>query len=136
MEVVGELKCAKCKTEASEEDLIKTSKSHRRDGSVKQIYWCRPCNAERFKRYYHNNKERVRAIIYKSIEKHKEKQKAREMLNWHVNSGKVKKPDTCENCNVKDIIQGHHPDYSKPLEVMWLCTPCHSRQHRLERMAN
>lgn len=26
-------------------------------------------------------------------------------------------------------MQGHHPDYSKPLEVEWLCPRCHGARH-------
>jgi hypothetical protein len=26
--------------------------------------------------------------------------------------------------------QGHHPDYSKPFEVVWLCQLHHSEEHR------
>jgi hypothetical protein len=26
-------------------------------------------------------------------------------------------------------IVGHHPDYSLPLHIEWLCTPCHSAVH-------
>lgn len=40
----------------------------------------------------------------------------------------VKQP--CEVCG-KSEVHGHHPDYDKPLEVMWLCPEHHSEWHRL-----
>jgi len=30
-------------------------------------------------------------------------------------------------------IQAHHEDYDKPLEVIWLCHPCHVAVHCEER---
>jgi len=38
-------------------------------------------------------------------------------------------PDVCEICNIKGHVQGHHPDYAKPLEVIWLCPRCHTFVH-------
>ena len=40
-------------------------------------------------------------------------------------SGLLVRPDTCSKCQSVGIIEGHHEDYSKPLEVTWLCKPCH-----------
>ena len=35
----------------------------------------------------------------------------------------------CVRCGeVKSLA--HHEDYDKPLEVMWLCQPCHKQRHK------
>lgn len=31
-------------------------------------------------------------------------------------------------CGSLDVL-GHHEDYDKPLEVVWVCKPCHTRYH-------
>lgn len=33
----------------------------------------------------------------------------------------------CQRCGSAEHITMHHPDYSKPLEVQWLCQPCHTK---------
>jgi len=35
----------------------------------------------------------------------------------------------CENCGATDKLHAHHPDYSKPLEIVTLCVPCHELVH-------
>ena len=43
-------------------------------------------------------------------------------------------PLPCNNCN-NPYAEAHHPDYSKPLDVIWLCKPCHWKEHqRLRRV--
>ena len=49
-----------------------------------------------------------------------------------IKSGKLV-PKPCERCGATDRIEAHHPDYSKPLEVKWLCFPCHRALHVEER---
>ncbi len=39
----------------------------------------------------------------------------------------------CEVCGTADSVQGHHDDYSRPLEVRWLCVTHHAEHHKLER---
>ena len=38
-----------------------------------------------------------------------------------------------QNCFCGAVGQAHHPDYSRPLEVMWLCTKHHMEWHVKER---
>ncbi len=40
----------------------------------------------------------------------------------------VKQP--CKRCGSPDNIHAHHEDYTKPMEVTWLCRPCHGERHR------
>ena len=35
----------------------------------------------------------------------------------------------CIRCGEKKSL-AHHEDYDKPLEVMWLCQPCHKQRHK------
>lgn len=57
--------------------------------------------------------------------------RAREKVRAAVRYGKLKR-DACEKCGRKDT-HGHHDDYSKPLEVRWLCPVHHGEEHRGDR---
>lgn len=47
-----------------------------------------------------------------------------------IKSGKLIKPKNCVRCNEsKKLIDGHHTDYTKPLDVLWLCRKCHIQEH-------
>lgn len=48
-----------------------------------------------------------------------------------IREGTLIKPSACLACgSSKERIEGHHKDYSKPLEVDWLCQSCHKKEHR------
>lgn len=43
-----------------------------------------------------------------------------------LRDGVIVRPDKCSRCDTaKGVIQGHHKDHSKPLDVEWLCSTCH-----------
>lgn len=50
-------------------------------------------------------------------------------IRWQnaLASGKMNRPDRCSNCDIICKPEGHHTDYSRPLEVIWLCHPCHRK---------
>lgn len=48
-----------------------------------------------------------------------------------VIDGRLIKSKTCESCGREHrSIHGHHDDYAKPLDVRWLCPPCHNSWHK------
>ena len=57
-----------------------------------------------------------------------EKILARYMLNNAIKSGEITRPEKCVNCGGLKP-DAHHPDYSKPFEVIWLCKKCHKQCH-------
>ena len=54
----------------------------------------------------------------------KSKEQARKKLAYAVKRGVVKR-GPCETCGTMKQIEAHHDDYTKPLEVRWLCRPHH-----------
>ncbi len=60
-----------------------------------------------------------------------ERIRANGLVNSRKQSGWFKPPTNCMKCGVrKPRLDSHHPDYSKPDEVVWLCRSCHMRAHR------
>lgn len=68
-------------------------------------------------------------IAKKMYQKYKGKHKARAAVSYALKMGRLTKPTECTRCGSESRIEGHHPDYSKPLEVLWLCVRCHKIEH-------
>lgn len=61
--------------------------------------------------------------------------KARQKVMKALKSGRLK-PRPCELCGFegrakdgRNLVHAHHDDYSKPLEVRWICVKCHYKEH-------
>lgn len=118
--------CPRCK-ETLPMDRFYTDAA-RDDGM--QIY-CMPCARERA-RIHSQTPKGIKSRREKGIRmywKHKAKMLARAQARYAVKTGKLVKPTVCSRCPETNRIEGHHPDYSKPLEVIWLCDPCHKHEH-------
>lgn len=93
----------------------------------------RASNKERFasvaRRWRKENPQRVAEYRKARRRRDANKVKARDQLAQAVRSGRVQKPERCESCDQQAELQGHHEDYSKPLDVAWLCEPCHRVVH-------
>ena len=63
----------------------------------------------------------------RSQAKYPEKAEARRLFALAVKRGEIKRRP-CEVCG-EPKSHGHHEDYSRPLDVMWLCSTHHAKRH-------
>ena len=100
----------------------------------------RPNALERSREYNRRIKEDIdRYIQIKNWKrdwdkKNKQKKDAHKLVSVALKKGELIKPDFCSVCANSERIEGHHDDYSKPLEVRWLCHICHRQYHKNERV--
>lgn len=116
--------CGTCRKELPKEKLYKRGKN---------TFRCRPCNTEIVRKWHATPEGKAaqkKADRIKYI-RHKTKILARIKARAAVAIGSITKPKKCEACKLVKPLQGHHEDYSKPLEVIWLCTGCHGDADRI-----
>lgn len=112
---------------------------------------CKDCTKKDVRSHRIDNQERVRAYDRSRAKEphavarraayaeryrrdHRERRAAHTQVGNAVRDGRLAK-SPCVFCGATDNLEAHHHDYSKPLDVTWLCHPCHRRFHALERMA-
>lgn len=150
-------KCFKCLCEKPLDDFYKHSAM-----SDKRLGKCKECTKADANKHRQENLERVRAYdrmrgsmphrvaarkeyskteaFAKSHtasakrwkESHPERRKANIIVGNAVRDGRLN-PQPCWCCGTK--AQAHHPDYSRPLDVVWLCGQHHKQAHALAEAA-
>jgi uncharacterized Zn finger protein (UPF0148 family) len=137
--------CPTCKKREYMRSYRKTEQGAVASSSAARAYYERNAPEYRAKReeYRQANIEKVLEAdrLYNRTKRRRippspEKKKARNALTYAVWSGRIT-PQPCEKCGASPInylgwraVHAHHDDYSKPLEVRWLCVPCHGDEHR------
>lgn len=132
--------CFKCKTVKLLLEFYKHSMMA--DGHLNK---CKECTKKDANNHRNNNLEKIRAYD-RDRAKNPDRSKAaaavsklwrqadkrrsacHNAVNRAIRSGRlVRLP--CERCGEENSC-AHHEDYDKPLEVMWLCQPCHKQRHK------
>lgn len=121
--------------------------------------WCKACSKPQQQQWARNHPEKVRASQQRWNEQHpeaaKQKQrryrqahpelvaqrttyerhthpervKARKAVYYALKTRKILKPSMCQHCGETKPLQAHHKDYSRLLDVEWLCVRCHTLHH-------
>lgn len=107
--------CKDCRKEKSKEYREQHQEYYKKYGKEYFVINREDINANQLA-YYHKKK----SIFH-------QKYRARDLLHDAVIRGEVQKRN-CEIC-LADKTQGHHSDYAKPLDVVWLCMRCHKLLH-------
>lgn len=99
----------------------------------KEIHAARKRNIEHYREYDRNRGSRMsNEDLRRQRARHPEWVKAHRSVRNALRNGTLhKKP--CEICGAS-LVHAHHPDYSKPLEVIWLC-PAHHRMIHAQQAA-
>ena len=132
--------CFKCKTIKPLLEFYKHSKML--DGHLNKCKECakndvllhREKNLEKIRQYDRDrakNPDRRKANteitkIWRSEDRRR--QKAHNAVSRGIKKGILIRQPCCR-CNEINSL-AHHDDYDKPLDVMWLCQPCHKQRHK------
>ena len=132
--------CFKCKTIMPLSEFYKHSAMG--DGHLNK---CKECTKNDATAHRNKNIEKIRAYDKaRSKEPHRAKLALEVNRAWRAEDTRRAKAHgavakairkgllvrcPCVRCGEKKSL-AHHEDYDKPLEVMWLCQPCHKQRHK------
>lgn len=123
--------CYICKEKKPESEMHVSHKSY-----------CKKCRKEHARKWHIKNRDRILSQKREYYQKNKDKETERNRrrrntvatlasrkLERYVYKGKIIKPNKCSVCGRICNPHGHHDDYSKPLDVKWVCSFCHADIH-------
>lgn len=79
-------------------------------------------------RVAHPEKRRTWQQRYRLL--HQQRCKAWELVKNSIEKNVLQRPSECVQCKKRCIPEAHHEDYSRPLQLKWLCRACHRKLHR------
>lgn len=141
--------CSKCK-----QDLPETSFNWADKKAGKRQTVCRECFSDYNRKRYQENKDSIRRKIdayraenpmkvlasrIRTCAKNPTHYNAYKVVEQAMATGTLEKPSRCSICGCSSDehrIEAHHENYSKPLDIIWCCTPCHRVLDMKQRKEN
>ena len=93
-------------------------------------------NRENNAKWRAENKDKISLMKREYKQKNRERILARKKTYRAIKSGEIKRPNACSMCGKPGKIEAHHEDYSKQLNITWLCALCHGKTRRVEFIAS
>jgi len=116
-------RCPRC---GETKPLDQFSRDPRRPRGINS--YCRPCYREYARELAKKNGPRYRRTEAYRAKRNSKHTLAAQIVNRAVKLGVLTK-GPCAVCGTTERIQAHHTDYTKPLEVTWLCRLHHFHAH-------
>jgi hypothetical protein len=130
----GDKTCKGCRREYARQkyeqnmqnpEWVAKERKRTRERNIRLGYW---------QKYKENRtreqQNRVNEYRYRFRRNNPDKARAHQMVGRAIKNGKLKK-EPCVICGAT-TAEAHHDDYSKPLEVIWLCRKHHAEIHYLK----
>jgi hypothetical protein len=125
--------CFKCGAEKPREEFY--NHPEMKDGTLGKCKECarrdvREHRAANIDRYRERERRRIKStevLERQAMYLRQWRQLHRDRARAHVTANRacLSAPSACERCAKTGRVEKHHPDYSQPLLVEWLCKPCH-----------
>ncbi len=49
--------------------------------------------------------------------------------DWVITNNVIQRFPTCQGCGIECKTNAHHPNYTNPFRIIWLCNSCHKKIH-------
>ena len=89
---------------------------------------CKECARADAKEHREAHPERDLETRVRACAKNPSHKNAAMAVDAALRSGRLKRPERCQGCGrsgSETRLSAHHYDYTRPLDVIWLCAACH-----------
>lgn len=119
-------RCKRCYNQVC---IARADKDRGKRRETQRKYYQTDNGKEKMANYYAEHKDALREAFYKRLKNVPQEVKdAHNRVQYDLRVRKLHR-EPCLVCGIEKA-EAHHPDYSKPLDIIWLCKEHHEKIHR------